>query len=108
MEIAFVGNILAYAAIADWSAIESHAVGVLRLWNRIISRIPGPSVLGFGCVLAFIYLWSGNPLQLPQEWDPLGVLFCGLSAFVAAVFLFGLVRDWLRKFRSENQLWARY
>src|SRR4029077_1843992 len=46
MEIAFVGNILAYAACFEWSALESRAGGLLHLWNRLLDRISAPWVLG--------------------------------------------------------------
>lgn len=92
MEIAFVGNILAYAACIEWSAFESRAGGLLRAWNRFLDRISPPWILGAGGSIALLYLWFGNPLQLPQEWDPIGTLLCGLSALVAALFLVGMLR----------------
>jgi uncharacterized membrane protein YphA (DoxX/SURF4 family) len=95
MEIAFVGNILAYAAFSEWSALEHYAGGLLRLWNRILDSISPAWVLSSGVTVAFIYLRFGNPLQLPQEWDPVGVAICALSALVAMVFLIGLVRNWI-------------
>jgi len=96
MEIAFVGNIIAYAAVADWSAFESRAGGMLRVWNRMLGGLSAWCVLGGGGVVAFVYLRFGNPLQFPQAWDPLGVTLCLLSSVVAAVFLMGLLRDWFR------------
>jgi len=96
MEIAFVANIIAYAAIADWSTVESHAGGVLRVWNRILGRLSGPLVLSGGTLVSVVYLRFGNPLQLPQEWDPLGTVLCALSAVVAGMFLMGFFRDRLR------------
>jgi predicted DCC family thiol-disulfide oxidoreductase YuxK/uncharacterized membrane protein YphA (DoxX/SURF4 family) len=96
MEIAFVGNLLAYAAFCKWSALEARAGRLLRVWNRILDSISAPWVLGCGVAVAFVYLRFGNPLQLLPEWDPLGVLISVVSAFVATVFLIGLVRDWFR------------
>jgi uncharacterized membrane protein YphA (DoxX/SURF4 family) len=96
MEIAFTGNILVYAAVIDWSALESRAGGLLHAWNRILDSLSTPWVLGCAVTVAFVYLRFGNPLQLPQEWDPVGVLICAFSAIVATMFLFGLVRNWVR------------
>jgi len=100
MEIAFVGNIIAYAAVADWSAFESQAGSVLRVWNRLLDGLSAPRILAFGALVAFIDLRFGNPLQLPQEWDPVGVVLCGLSAVVAAIFLFRCVFGWFRRPRG--------
>jgi len=93
MQIAFVGNILAYAAVADWSVVESRVGGVLRMWNRILNKMSAPVIVGAGAALAFAYLRFGNPVQLPQQWDPLGTSICLLSALVAGGFLVGSVRD---------------
>lgn len=96
MEIAFVANVLAYAVFVQWSTLESRLRWFLRPWNRILDKISGPMVLGLGSGVAFVYLHFGNPLQLPQEWDPIGVLLCSLAALVAGMFLIGLLRDWFR------------
>jgi predicted DCC family thiol-disulfide oxidoreductase YuxK/uncharacterized membrane protein YphA (DoxX/SURF4 family) len=96
MEIAFVGNILAYGAFVDWPAVESRVPGFLRVWNRILNNISGPWVVSLGVAVAFGYLLFGNPLQLSQVWDPFGLAACLLAAVMAAVFLVGLVRGWFR------------
>ena len=95
MEIAFVGNIVSYAACMDWSPLQPRLSGVLRLWIRVLNRMSTAWVLGCAVVIAAVYLRFGNPLQLPQEWDPVGVGICLLSCVVAGIFLIGVLRDWL-------------
>jgi uncharacterized membrane protein YphA (DoxX/SURF4 family) len=102
MEIAYVPNIMAYAAFCEWSVLESQVGGLLSVWNRLLGRIAVPWLLGSGATVALVYLRFGNPLQLSQEWDPVGLAICTLSAFVAAVFLIGTVRSWFRTAASST------
>jgi hypothetical protein len=101
MEITFVGNILAYGVCFEWSDLESRGRGFLRLWNRLLDRMSAPLVLGSGAAVAFVYLRFGNPLQLPQEWDPIGILITLLATAIAGAFLVGRVRSWIKTPRQS-------
>jgi predicted DCC family thiol-disulfide oxidoreductase YuxK/uncharacterized membrane protein YphA (DoxX/SURF4 family) len=94
MEIAFTGNIVAYAAVCDWSGVPARAGSVFHVWDRILSRLSGPLVLSLGAALAASYLRFGNPFQLPIEWDPIGVAICLLACLAATIFLGRMLRNW--------------
>jgi len=96
MEIAYVANLIVYAAFCNWSVIESRAGNLLRAWNSMLGKLSAPWLLAFSGVIIFVYLrFGGNPVGLlfPDEWDPVGVVICTLGALVAAVFLLGVIRE---------------
>ncbi len=97
MGIAFVGNILAYSCIVDWSGIEPRLGTLLSVWNRVLESLSPIRILGSAGLLAFVYVRLGNPLQLPQEWDPIGTLICLFAGLIATLFLVASVRRWFQK-----------
>jgi hypothetical protein len=102
MEIAYVPNLLAYAVFFDWSILERHAGTYLRAWDRLLARISPQWLLGCGTALALVEVEFGNPLQLPQEWDPVGVAICLIAALIAAVFLIGSVGNGFQRAKLES------
>jgi hypothetical protein len=95
MEIAYVSNLIAYAAFFDWSVLEHRVPHLARAWNWILERVSPLRLVGLSGAVTFIYLKFGNPLGIlfPQEWDPPGVLVCALAALLATVFLSKMVRN---------------
>jgi hypothetical protein len=95
MEIAYVANLIVYAAFFDWSVLKYRAGNLLRAWDWILGKLSATWLLVLSAAIAFAYLgFGGNPLGLlfTAEWDPVGVVICALGALVAAVFLIGTVR----------------
>jgi uncharacterized membrane protein YphA (DoxX/SURF4 family) len=97
MEIAYTDILIAYAVFCDWSTFEFRVGYLLTAWNQFLGRISPRLILICAAILTFVYFRFGNPFQFHQEWDPVGVGICILSAFIATVFLVGMVRDWLLK-----------
>ena len=104
MEIAYVANLIVYAAFFDWSALESRSGNLLRAWDRMLGKLPAPGLLALGSVIAFAYLGlGGNPLGIlfTDEWDPPGVAVCTLAALIAGMFLAGKIRRYAHERRTN-------
>lgn len=100
MEIAYVANLIVYAAFCNWSVVEFRARNLLRAWNSMLGKLSAPWLLVFGGAIAFVYLrFGGNPLGLlfSAESDPVGVAICGLGSIIGAVFLIGAIRNLTRQ-----------
>jgi hypothetical protein len=104
MQIAYVANLIAYAAFFDWSFLETRMGNRLTAWNWALGKLSGAWLLAFSAIIASVYLGLGeNPLRIlfPAEWDPPGVVLCAVGAIIAALFLTGKIRIYASRHRMR-------
>jgi hypothetical protein len=101
MRIAFIENLVAYAAFVQWSSVLERVPGSNALLSAIAwcTRRTTPQIASIALAWAMAYLLSGNPIFAVARYlgDPvyvIGLLLCGLAAVLATLYLWDGIPQW--------------